>query len=378
LSKLFLYLLPIVLGVVSCQQPTQETRPVRQDVIETVFASGILEAHNTYDLTAQNDGYLLEVNVEEGDLVKKGQIVALIENRENALNAENASTLYDIAVQNAGKNAPAIRQAQIAVQTAQQKMEQDRTQAERYQRLWERNSIAKNEYETAVLNFETSKNNYESAQQALKKLEADAQQQTVTPSNQKKVNQVLLGKNTIRAVERGKIYQKFKQKGDFVRRGDVIARIGDPDFIYAKVNVDENSIDRVKTGQQALVQLNTQKSKPYRAQVMEILPTFDEDQQSFVCKLKFTDTLDFSIVKTQLQANITVDTQRNALLIPRAFLEYGGFVFVKTGKNKAKTKVETQFVSNDWVQILSGIDENTVLITTNLGGGSSGNYLPGQ
>jgi multidrug resistance efflux pump len=376
LGKSFLYLFFAAVALASCQQPTQETKPVRQNVIETVFASGILEARNTYNLTAQNDGYLLEVYFEEGDLVKKGQMLARIENRENALNAENASKLYDIAVQNAEKNAPAIRQAQIAVQTAQQKMEQDRAQAERYQRLWKRNSIAKSEYETAVLNFETAKNNHESALQALKKLETDAAQQTVAPQNQQKINQVILEKNTIRAVESGKIYQKFKQKGDFVRRGDVIASIGDPDFIYAKINVDENSIAKVKIGQKALVQINAQKSKPYQAEVMEILPTFDEAQQSFVCKLKFTETLDFSIVKTQLQANITVDTQRNALLIPRVFLEYGGFVFVKNGKEKEKRKVETQFVSNEWVQVLSGIDENTVLTTTNMGGGSSGNFVP--
>jgi HlyD family secretion protein len=376
LGKSFLYLYSAALALASCQQPKQETKPVRQDVIETVFASGILEARNTYNLTAQNDGYLLEVHFEEGDLVKKGEILALIENRENALNAENASKLFDIAVQNAEKNAPAIRQAQIAVQSAQQQMEQDRAQAERYQRLWESNSIAKSEYETAVLNFETAKNNYESAVQALKKLETDAAQQTVSPQNQQKINQVILGKNTVRAVEGGKIYQKFKQKGDYVRRGDVIASIGDPDFLYAKINVDENSINNVKIGQKALVRLNTQKSKPYQAEVMEILPTFDEAQQSFVCHLKFTEALEFFIVKTQLQANITVDTQHNALLIPRVFLEYGGFVYVKNDQKKEKRKVETRFVSNEWVQILSGIDEHTVLTTTNMGGGASGNFVP--
>lgn len=91
-------------------------------------------------------------------------------------------------------------------------------------------------------------------------------------------------------------------------------------------------------------------------------------QQSFICQLKFKEPLDFAIIKTQLQSNITVDTQRNALLIPRNFLEYGDFVRLKD--QAEKVKVKTNFVSSDWVQVLSGIDENTILTTTNLNGAS--------
>jgi len=39
-------------------EKTEETTPIRKDVTETVFASGVLEANNTYSLTAQTDGYL--------------------------------------------------------------------------------------------------------------------------------------------------------------------------------------------------------------------------------------------------------------------------------------------------------------------------------
>jgi HlyD family secretion protein len=256
----------------ACKQPTQETTPIRQDVIETVFASGVLEADNTYNLTAQNDGYLVAVNFEEGEVVKKGQILAIVENQENALNAETADVLYENALKNTRPDAPALRQARTVVENARQKMEQDRLQAERLQRLLETNSIAKNDYETAALNYETSKNNLQNAVEALKKLQEDTEQQTVSPRNQKLLNKLALDKNTIRAVERGKIYQKLKEKGDFVRRGDIIAQIGDPDFIYARILVDEGSISKIRAGQSALVQLNAQKARSYRAKVWQILP----------------------------------------------------------------------------------------------------------
>ena len=372
MKKHNIFLLVTIVGLCSCQQPTLETRPVRQDVIETVFASGTLEANNTYHLTALNDGYLVEIYFEEGALVQKGQVLAVVENHEKALDTENARELYQIALQNARPEAPARLQAQTTVASAKQKMEQDYLQEQRLKRLWDSNSIARSEYETALLTYQTSKNNYENALLAVQKLDQETAQQIVSPRNQVQVKQLAQRKNTIRAVESGKVYQKLKQKGDFVRQGEVIAIIGDPDFIYAKVQVDESSIERVKPGQEALVQLNTQKNKSYRARVWEILPAFDEAQQSFVCKLKFEDAPDFRIVKTQLQSNITVDTQRNALLIPRLYLDYGGYVFVKKGKDKEKIKVETQFVSSDWVQVISGIDMNVTLVTTNVPGAGGG------
>jgi hypothetical protein len=128
--------------------------------------------------------------------------------------------------------------------------------------------------------------------------------------------------------------------------------------------VDEANIGRIKVGQEAIIQLNTNQEKTYKASVKEIYPSFDDATQSFICKLSFTDRLDFTIVNTQLQSNIIVKTTRNALLIPRNYLDPGGYVKVKG--RKEKVKVVTKFVSNDWVHVIIGIDENTMLITENL------------
>ena len=55
---------------------------------------------------------------------------------------------------------------------------------------------------------------------------------------------------------------------------------------------------------------------------------------------------------------------KNALLIPRNFVDFGGNVQIKD--QKEKVKITTKFASSDWVQVLSGISDNTVLITENL------------
>jgi HlyD family secretion protein len=360
----FIAIIAIVFFLTSCGRKTQETKAIRKDVIETVFASGILEAKNTYTLKAQTDGYLSAINFEEGSVVSAGKVLAIVDNKESGFNQESARELYNIAQANTQSNAPALLQAQNAINLNKQKMEQDFVQMQRYKKLWENNSIAKIDFENSELQYKTSKTNYESSLENYKQIKQQAEQQVINNKALKEVNTVVLSKNQIKAQKSGKVYKKYKQIGDYVTRGEAIALIGEPADIYAKVNVDESNIGKIKVGQEALVQLNTHKDKTYKGTVTEILPAFDEGTQSFVCKIAFNEAIDFAIVNTQLQTNITVATTKNALLIPRNFVDFGGFVQLKDQKDKVK--ITTKFSSSNWVQVLSGIDENMILVTENI------------
>jgi multidrug efflux pump subunit AcrA (membrane-fusion protein) len=364
MKRRFIVSIAILSFLGSCGKKTQETKPIRKDVIETVFASGILEAKNTYTLKAQTDGYLSAVNFEEGDIVNTGKILAIVDNKESGFNQESAKELYSIAQNNTQADAPALLQAQNAININKQKMEQDFVQMQRYKKLWESNSTAKVDFENSELQYKTSKTNYESALENYKQIKQQAEQQVISNKALNEVNTVVLSKNQIKAQKSGKIYKKYKQIGDYVTRGETIALIGEPTDIYAKVNVDESNIGSIKVGQEALVQLNTHKDKTYKGTVAEILPAFDDATQSFICKIAFREPLDFVIVNTQLQSNITVATTKNALLIPRNFVDFGGFVQIKD--QKEKVKITTKFASSDWVQVLSGITDNTILITENI------------
>ncbi|MBZ0243685.1 MAG: hypothetical protein K8F24_10755, partial [Bacteroidales bacterium] len=81
--------------------------------------------------------------------------------------------------------------------------------------------------------------------------------------------------------------------------------------------------------------------------------------QSFSCKAIFTDSLDFLMSGTQVQANIIIKDKDNVLVIPRKYLDFGNTVLVKS---EGAVKVETGFISNEWVEILSGINANSIVL----------------
>ena len=343
----------------ACGIKSNEARPVRKNITETVFASGVLVPDDQYDLTAQSDGYLVKLNFNEGDTVQTGTTLAVIENKQNDYSARSSNALLSIANKNVLPNAPALVQAKANLDLAKSKLKQDEVQAERYKKLYDDKSVSKLEYENATLALENSKANLTAMQENYNLAKQQADQQLIIQQSQKGINSFLAGMNEVKAVIGGKVYKKFKQLGDYVHRGDMIAEIGDKNSIYAKLNVDETNISKVKLGQQVIIQLNTNKDKNYQGLVTEIYPAFDEQSQSFYCKAQFIDNLDFKIAGTQLQANIIIGQKENVLTIPRDYLGYGNKVNVK---GKGVITVTTGFVSSDWVEITHGLDEKSILI----------------
>ncbi len=340
----------------SCGKKYSETKPEYRNITETVFASGVLVPENQYHLTAQSDGYLISLNFEEGDIVKTGDLLAVIDNKTYDINLLGANQLLDIANSNLSPSAPALKQIEANLMVAEQKMKQDEIQVERYKKLYDANSVSKLEYENVLLAFETSKANYISLQENYKLQKQQAEQQLINQKTQSGINKVLQGNNELRAVIGGKVYNKFKELGDYVRRGEIIAVIGSPANLYAKLSIDESSISKVRVNQQVIIQLNTDKDKNYKGMISEVYPSFDIKTQSFSCKAVFTDSLDFLMSGTQVQANIIIENKDSVLVIPRRYLDFGNTVLVKS---EGKIKVETGFISNEWVEILSGINENS-------------------
>ena len=357
-----LFFLAIVL-LSSCGKKNNETQAQRKDITETVFASGTLEPENKYNLTAQTDGYIIELKFDNGDVVQAGQVLAVIDNKNNTIGATSAENLLTISSINASSEGPTLKQAKQNAQLLLEKFNQDSLQFSRYQKLFQSNSVSRLELENARLANETSKTNYANAEQNYKLLKQQTEQQLITQRSQRDVNSVSNDNNQLKAVREGRIYKKLKEAGDFIRPGDVLAVIGDTDDLYARLNIDESNIANIQVGQATTIQLNTNKSTNYDGKISQIMPAFDDATQSFICKAKFNQVPELKIAGTQLQANIVIGSKKQALVISRKFLDFGNKVLIKG--NDGPTEVKTGFVSSEWVEILEGLKESDIIINQN-------------
>ncbi|MFN8324804.1 MAG: HlyD family efflux transporter periplasmic adaptor subunit [Flavobacteriaceae bacterium] len=352
-------LLVFVFFLFSCADK-KEISPINQDIKELVFASGQLEWDDSYNLTAQTDGVLKDVNFEVGNLVNKGVTIATIDNKINSINEKTAEEQLAISNQNITSYAPALQQLEQNIQFAESKYLQDKKNAERYERLQQNNIGSKVDYENAQLAAKSSLSNLNSLKKQYSNVLQQAKQQQIAARGQLENNIVLKKYNSIVVTETGTVIKKLKTNGDYVKKGDIIAVIANQKKVEAVLNVDENSIDKVKIGQTVYIKLNTNKNKVYNGKISEILSAFDNQLQSFVCKATFDETIDNSLFGTQLEANILVGEKKNALLIPRNYVGFGNKVNVK-GKDEAVI-IKTGIVSTDYVEVLEGVKKTDVLL----------------
>ena len=351
------YIIGVIIGFnvfVSCSEEQKGMKTQRKDITEMVFASGMLEADNQYNLTAQTDGFLVEMNFEEGTLVVKGEVMAVIDNSQNVMNAESATQLYTIATKNTQSTAPALQEINTKKVAAKAKVKLDEELLNRYKRLYESNSVSRTEYENVQLALTNSQSILKGIEEQYENQQIIANQQEIVQRYASKVSKVLQNQNKITAIIDGKVYVKKKQLGDYVRKGDVIAIIGNPSVLYAKLNVDETIMSKIKKGQNVMIKLNTNKDKVYKATITQILPAFDETSRSFIIKAYFDKKLDFNITGTQLEANIFIGIKKNTLVIPLAYLNYDNKVILN--EDAKMITVKPGIISGEWVEIISGLE----------------------
>ncbi len=347
----------------SCNKDKEITL-ISQDIKELVFASGQLEWDDSYNLTAQTDGVLQNANFEIGNNVTRGKILAIIDNKTNQINSQTAQEQLVISNENTTDNSPQIQQLKQNIQFAENKYNQDKLQVERYKKLYETQSIAKIELENIQLNASNSLSNLNALKKQILQIRQQAKQQQINAKGQVLNNQVIKNYNSIVVTESGTIIKKLKNNGDYVRKGEIIATIANAQKVEAVLNVDENSIGKVKLGQTVFIQLNTNKNETFNGKITEILAAFDEKTQSFICKVTFDKTFDNSLFGTQLEANILVGEKKNALLVPRNYVGFGNKVNVK-GKDEYVI-IKTGIISTEYVEVLEGIEKSDVILPLKL------------
>lgn len=357
---IYLALITVVI-LNSCGQKTQEILPIQQDITATVFASGILEPDSKNTLVAQTDGIVAKLFFEEGEAVNVGKLMAQIDNSQNAINAQGLTQQQHIAQQNVQNNAPLLQQTQQNIVLAKAKLASEQAMYQRYKSLFEQNVGTKVQLENAELALTAAKVNLQGLTDYYQNLKLQAQNQLIVANTQQQISSLNANYNNVTTYVKGIVLKQLKQIGDYVKKGETIAIISNTGHIYAKLLVDENNIAKIVIGQKTIVQLNTDTTHNYAAKIYEIMPSFDEVSQSYICKASFDTPLQFTIVGTQLQANIIINTKKNALLIPRNYLGYNNTVTLK--KNKEIRHVKTGIVSSNWVEVLEGISKDDIIVT---------------
>jgi len=326
----------------------------RGDLDSVVTASGEIKPKNYINIGANAQGELKEILVKEGDRVRKGQLLARIENVQpeadvEAQRATVASTEADSAASEAQLKASDENIRTMATQIEKDKADLERMKADfdRSDALYKEKLLAKQDYDLRRFTYEAQLATIKQSEQRLVQARAQREQAAAGLSSaQKRIAQNkavlvrfndLLQKHNAYAPIDGVITNLPVRTGEIVVPGvqnsaaSTIMTIADMSLITSEVKVDETDIVNVKLGQVADVTIDAIPNKTFKGHVSEIgntaiLPSTGlAASQSAVSS---QEAKDFKVVVAldnppdevrpglSCTAKITTATRKNVLTIP--------------------------------------------------------------
>jgi HlyD family secretion protein len=350
------FIILIYFFLFGCKKSHEYINPSISPITQSVYASGIIKSKGQYQAFSSVSGIIDSIYVSEGSLVKIGDPILLISSETQVLTRKNAelSALFSDFSANEGK----LNEAKLFVELAKNKMKNDSILFARQRNLWNQQIGTKVELEQRELNFLNSKMSYASAIVQYN----DLKRQLALVSSQSKNNYLISSMQekdfTLRSEVNGVVYDLLKLKGELVNSQTPIAIIGDSVHFILEMQVDEFDIFKLRLGQELLVTMDSYKGKVFNATLTKIFPIMNERTKTFTVQAEFISFPFMLYPNISFEANIIINTKKNALLIPREYLINDSIVVSSKGDSLV---IKTGLKDYKKVEVLSGIDKNTEL-----------------
>ena len=269
ISVILLVVLMVVLskmGVFGKKEGTKVTaeKVERRNIIEVVNASGKVYPEVEVKISPDISGEITELTVQEGDTVKKGQLLARIYADIYSIQREQASFGVD-------QSKAQVANSQAGLDALQAQLDQAQKNYDIQKKLFDEKVISRSEYNVAEANLKTAKANYKATSQTIKGATATVQSAEANLSRADKD----LGRTSIIAPMDGVVSLLNVKKGEKVAGnsfnvGTEILRIANMDKIEVRVDVGENDIPKVKLGDSALVTIDAYSDRKFKGIVTQI------------------------------------------------------------------------------------------------------------
>ena len=349
LSINIIYILITLVILNACKDKVAEKevvlRPVKFEVVgisneQSIRTfSGIARAGDEIELSFRANGIITELNARVGQQVKKGDLIAKLDNVQANL---------------------AYEQAKSAVNAAKSALNTSKSNLNRVKSLYEKGSNSLSDYEKA-------KNTYQSA---LDQFESAKRNRSIQSSQ--------IDYGIIRAPKNGIIASKNASLNENASAGNTIAVLNAGKGVNVVVGLPENVINKVKLNMETVLNFSAIAGEVFKGSIIEIAPILDANSATFPVKIDIINPSE--TIKPGMATNITFDfndsikTTDNALIVPlKAVGEdgNGNFVFLiisedgKTGQVKKQIITIGELTSSGF-KILSGLKSGDKIATAGL------------
>jgi HlyD family secretion protein len=374
-------------GVLAILGPRVEVaQVVRRDVVQSVVASGRVATPYRVDIGSQIVGTVVKVPVEQGQTVKAGQTLILLEASEARAGVKQAEVavaqaearlrqLRELQLPVAGQN---LRQAEVNFTNAQ-------AQYDRNKRLYEEGFVGKSVLDDAQRNVDVARTQVESARKQLETAQPTGSDyaMALTALEQARAGlqsaQAKLAYTTISAPWDGTLIAREVERGDVVQPGKVLMVLSPAGETQIVLQIDERNLSRLKLGQSALASADAYPAQRFPATLCYINPGVDAQRGTVEVKLCVPNPPDYVRQDMTVSADIEVERHANVLsLRADALHDATGpapWVLVVRQGAAHRQPVKLGLRGEGSVEVLDGLAEGDLVVPTSVSRIKAGSRL---
>lgn len=307
---------------------------------DELLLTGALKPKETVDVAPKVTGRIEQLDVRIGDFVRKGQLIAELEDDE--LQQQLRRSEATISVSRASLE--------------QRRAERANAEAElsRAQQLLDGGLISPQEFAQRKTSMAVFDAQVELAEAQIQQVEAELRELKIRVEQTK-----------IMAPMSGAVAQRFVDEGAVVSANTPIIRLVNLSTMITLANVPERNMGKLRVGNPAIVEVDAIPGQEFRGRIARIAPVLDAATRTALVEI---DILNPSrVLKAEMFARIQLDTgaMREATLIPREGLVYRGSqpgVYVVDGDRPQFRAIETGLTREDSVEVLANLDAGTKIV----------------
>ena len=248
----------------------------RQDLATVVSGTGQIKPKTYVNVGATSFGRITHLCVKEGDHVKKGQVIATVENVQPEANVQSQKATISAAKTDISSYLAAEKTAEANVEHAKADLEQKQLDWDRAQSLYKAGIMAKQDYDAKKAAYDTDMASVPQAEAQVNQAKA----QTASAHGhldqqvaQLRFNEDALSKTVSIAPFDGIVTNLPVREGETVvvgiqnAEGSTLMTIADMSVVTAEVKVDETDIVNIKIGQPAEVSVDAIPGKSFKGHV---------------------------------------------------------------------------------------------------------------
>ena len=252
--------------------------PTRGPAVEAIYATGSVEPTVSMPIAPRIAGRLASLDVDEGSSVRKGQVLARLDDEDLKSTVEELTARAEYA----------------------------RSQHERTRNLVDRGFMSKAE-------LDRTRADLSAAEASLKRAQTQRDFMALT------------------APADGTIIRRDGEVGQYIPAGQAVFYLSCCAPLRVTAEVDEEDIPRVRIGQKVVLRADAIPGRVFDGQVSDITPRGDPVARSYRVRIKLADPKPFRVGMT-VDANLVVSERENALLVPTTAVKDGAVWIVSDGK----------------------------------------------